>query len=79
MGIGDAIDKDDRVSVQVTLDLRSAKPGSYFLATVRGADNGTYYYPLQNQLTWSRIGNQGDGDFGDRRSGPDPARTTYCP
>jgi len=31
----------------VTLDLRAAKPGAYFLATVRGADNGMYYYPLK--------------------------------
>jgi hypothetical protein len=31
----------------VTLDLRTAQAGEYFLATVRGADNGTYYYPLK--------------------------------
>jgi hypothetical protein len=28
------------------LDLRAARDGSYFLATVRGEDSGTYYYPL---------------------------------
>jgi len=31
----------------VTLDLRTAQTGEYYLATVRGADNGTYYYPLK--------------------------------
>jgi hypothetical protein len=36
-----------KVMLAVTLDLRNAKAGSYFLATVRGTDNGTYYYPLQ--------------------------------
>ena len=36
-----------KVILPVTLDLRKAKAGSYFLATVRGTDNGTYYYPLQ--------------------------------
>lgn len=35
-----------REVLDVTMDLRSAKSGTYFLATVRGADNGTYYYPL---------------------------------
>ena len=46
-GLGLARDNAGKVMVNVTLDLRSAKPGSYFLATVRGSDNGTYYYPLQ--------------------------------
>ena len=35
-----------REVLTMTLDLRSAKTGAYFLATVRGDDNGTYYYPL---------------------------------
>jgi len=35
------------VIVGATLDLRAAKPGAYFLATVRGSDNGMYYYPVQ--------------------------------
>jgi len=35
-----------REVLNVTLDLRSVKAGTYFLATVRGEDNGTYYYPL---------------------------------
>ena len=38
-----------KVGVDVTLDLRGAAPGAYFLATVRGSDNGTYYYPLKVQ------------------------------
>lgn len=46
-GIGTAAEVDQRVRVSVTLDLRTAQPGAYFLATVRGSDNGTYYYPLQ--------------------------------
>ena len=47
MGAGDAMDQGGSVSLGVTLDLRGAKAGAYFLATVRGADNGTYYYPLK--------------------------------
>ena len=47
-GTGNAVEGDgDKVSLNVTLDLRGAKPGAYFLATVRGTDNGTYYYPLK--------------------------------
>lgn len=46
-GLGVAQENSGKVMVNVTMDLRSAKPGSYFLATVRGSDNGTYYYPLQ--------------------------------
>jgi hypothetical protein len=47
-GTGNAFEGDgDKVSLNVTLDLRGAKPGAYFLATVRGTDNGTYYYPLK--------------------------------
>ena len=38
-----------RLLLDVPLDLRAAKPGSYFLATVRESDNGTYYYPLNVQ------------------------------
>jgi hypothetical protein len=35
-----------RLLLDVPLDLRGAQAGSYFLATVRESDNGTYYYPL---------------------------------
>ena len=45
-GNGTTVNSEGKV-VKVTLDLRKANPGSYFLATVRGSDNGTYYYPLQ--------------------------------
>jgi hypothetical protein len=38
-----------REILEMTLDLRSAKTGAYFLATVRGDDNGMYYYPLTVQ------------------------------
>lgn len=46
-GSGEATDKDGMTTVAVILDLRAAKAGMYFLATVRGADNGVYYYPLK--------------------------------
>jgi hypothetical protein len=46
-GAGEAVADAGKVIVDVTLDLRSAKPGAYFLATVRGSDNGVYYYPVQ--------------------------------
>lgn len=47
-GTGNAGKREaDKVTLPVTLDLRNTKAGSYFLATVRGTDNGTYYYPLQ--------------------------------
>jgi hypothetical protein len=39
-------DTNGRQTLELTLDLRSAQTGAYFLATVRGEDNGTYYYPL---------------------------------
>ena len=42
-----AVEKDGKVALMLTLDLRSAKPGAYFLATVQGADNRRYYYPLK--------------------------------
>jgi hypothetical protein len=45
-GTGAATESNGKVSMTVTLDLRSAKAGAYFLATVRDSDNGTYYYPL---------------------------------
>ena len=46
-GLGNAVEVDGKVGLVVTLDLRKAAPGIYFLATVRGSDNGTYYYPLR--------------------------------
>ena len=46
-GTGLTVESNGKVLLPVTLDLRAAKPGAYFLATVRGSDNGTYYYPLQ--------------------------------
>jgi hypothetical protein len=46
-GSGDAVASTGKVIVGVTLDLRAAKPGAYYLATVRGSDNGMYYYPVQ--------------------------------
>ena len=46
-GHGTTSDVQGRTAVSVTLDLRRATPGAYFLATVRGSDNGTYYYPLK--------------------------------
>jgi hypothetical protein len=46
-GVGQASEADKKVMLSVSLDLRHAAPGMYFLATVRGSDNGTYYYPLK--------------------------------
>jgi hypothetical protein len=42
-------ESDQWLFLNVLLDLRSAQAGSYFLATVRESDNGTYYYPLNVQ------------------------------
>jgi hypothetical protein len=43
---GRAQEMNGREILNITLDLRSAKNGTYFLATVRGEDAGAYYYPL---------------------------------
>jgi hypothetical protein len=48
-GSGMTVADDSRLLLEVTLDLRRAQVGSYFLATVRESDNGTYYYPLKVQ------------------------------
>jgi hypothetical protein len=45
-GKGPARESEGRQSVNVTLDLRGTKSGSYFLATVHDSDDVTYYYPL---------------------------------
>ncbi len=37
----------DHESVTIELDLRTAKAGAYFLATVHEQDQASYYYPLQ--------------------------------
>jgi len=43
---GRAQEMNGQEILDVTLDLRAATNGSYFLATVRGEDAGAYYYPL---------------------------------
>ena len=48
-GNGKTIADGPRLLLDVPLDLRGAGAGSYFLATVRESDNGTYYYPLNVQ------------------------------
>jgi hypothetical protein len=48
-GSGMTVADGARLLLEVTLDLRRAQVGSYFLATVRESDNGTYYYPLKVQ------------------------------
>jgi hypothetical protein len=48
-GTGKTLGNGQRLVLDVSLDLRDAKAGSYFLATVRESDNGTYYYPLNVQ------------------------------
>jgi hypothetical protein len=47
MGKGAALESEGKLSVNVTLDLRRAKSGSYSLATVHDSDNVKYYYALQ--------------------------------
>lgn len=46
---GDAArsDSGDHGAISVELDLRKAKPGAYFLATIHEQDQASYYYPLQ--------------------------------
>ncbi|HEV2136990.1 MAG TPA: hypothetical protein VGR47_22420 [Terracidiphilus sp.] len=48
-GTGKTRGDGQRLLLDVSLDLRGAQAGSYFLATVRESDNGTYYYPLNVQ------------------------------
>ena len=48
-GTGKTVGSGQRLLLDVSLDLRGAEAGSYFLATVRESDNGTYYYPLNVQ------------------------------
>ena len=45
-GAAKTVGNGQRLDLDILLDLRSAQAGSYFLATVRESDNGTYYYPL---------------------------------
>ena len=47
MGAGKTQENGGKTAIDVTLDLRSAAPGAYFLGTVRGSDHGAYYYPLE--------------------------------
>ena len=46
-GKGVGVDSSGKTLVRVVLDLRKAQAGAYFLATIRGSDNGLYFYPLQ--------------------------------
>ncbi len=48
-GSGKTRGDGQRLLLDVSLDLRGAQAGAYFLATVRESDNGTYYYPLNVQ------------------------------
>lgn len=41
-----AIGADPGTLLTVALDLRSAEPGKYVLATERGSEGGPYFYPL---------------------------------
>ena len=44
-GVGNGVEVDGKVSLVVTLDLRDAAPGMYFLGTVRGSDDGPTITP----------------------------------
>jgi hypothetical protein len=46
---GVATGANPRTVLKVTLDLRSAKSGLYFLSTSRESEGGPYYYPLKIQ------------------------------
>ena len=43
---GTATQVGKAISLKVTLDLTRVKQGIYYLATVHGADQATYYYPI---------------------------------
>jgi hypothetical protein len=45
-GSAPAVSDGSREVVTVTMDLRLAKAGSYFLSTTREKDEASYYYPL---------------------------------
>ena len=44
---GVAVQEGANTSLTVKLDLRTAKPGLYYLSTTHGTDAAAYYYPLQ--------------------------------
>lgn len=46
-GAASAAGDDRRRTVTVLLDLRTTRPGSYFLATTHNQDQSSYFYPLQ--------------------------------
>ena len=46
-GTGEAVETGGKVFLSVALNLSHTSPGSYYLGTVRGSDDGTYYYPLK--------------------------------
>jgi hypothetical protein len=46
-GTAKAAVNGDHTEISVDLDLRNAKPGSYFLSTTHQQDQASYYYPLQ--------------------------------
>jgi len=46
-GLAPAATIKGQVRLSVSLDLRKAKPGAYFLSTTHEQDQAAYYYPLQ--------------------------------
>jgi hypothetical protein len=46
-GSGIAAGNDLKETVTVTLDLRSTKPGVYFLTTTHEQNTASYYYPVK--------------------------------
>ena len=46
-GAGSAVPEGDKMILSVQLDLRSAKPGIYFLSTTHGTGAASYYYPVE--------------------------------
>lgn len=46
-GVASAAASGEQEMVSFALDLRSVKPGAYFLSTTREQDQAAYYYPLR--------------------------------
>ncbi len=46
---GQGVANGSRTTVDVVLDLRSAKPGDYYLVTQLQGQDGSYAYPLRVQ------------------------------
>lgn len=46
-GSGTAVSQGEKTILSIQLDLRTAKPGIYFLSTTHGTRAASYYYPIE--------------------------------